>query len=85
MKSSYACCGFQAASFSRRHLLKVGGLGLLGLTMPRLLRAEAQSKLKARANKKTQADLTSRAAQAASSYPAMRCHRQAPVSRRPTR
>jgi hypothetical protein len=29
---------------SRRHLLKVGGLGLLGLTMPGLLRAEAARK-----------------------------------------
>ena len=34
---------------SRRHLLKVGGLGLLGLTMPNLLRAEAVKKLTARA------------------------------------
>jgi hypothetical protein len=36
---------------SRRHALKVGGLGLLGLTMPGLLRAEtlAAAKLKARA------------------------------------
>jgi hypothetical protein len=31
-------------SLSRRTLLKVGGLGLLGLTMPRWLRAEAQKK-----------------------------------------
>src|SRR5437867_1458983 len=36
-------------NFSRRHLLKVGGLGLLGLTMPKLLRAEAMKKLTARA------------------------------------
>ena len=39
-KHSFACPGFHAASFSRRHALKVGGLGLLGLTMPALLRAE---------------------------------------------
>ncbi|MBM3836858.1 MAG: DUF1501 domain-containing protein [Verrucomicrobia bacterium] len=42
---SCACPGFRNVSFSRRHLLKVGGLGLLGLTMPRLLRAaESQKK-----------------------------------------
>src|SRR5690242_6526961 len=38
--SSSACCGFHTADLlSRRSALKVGGLGLLGLTMPRLLRA----------------------------------------------
>jgi hypothetical protein len=36
-------------NLSRRHLLKVGGLGLLGLSMPKLLRAEAVKKLTARA------------------------------------
>jgi uncharacterized protein DUF1501 len=41
--ASSCCSGFHAASFSRRHLLKVGGLGLLGLTAPKLLRAETQS------------------------------------------
>jgi hypothetical protein len=48
--NSYACSGFHAA-FSRRHLLKVGGLGLLGLSVPKLLQAESQRapKLKARA------------------------------------
>jgi hypothetical protein len=40
-KSHFACSSFYAESISRRHLLKVGGLGLLGLTMPGLLRAEA--------------------------------------------
>jgi hypothetical protein len=39
-----ACLEFQAAAFSRRHLLKVGGLGLLGLSMPNLLAAEALKK-----------------------------------------
>jgi hypothetical protein len=34
---------------SRRHLLKVGGLGLLGLTMPKLLRAEAKKAITPRA------------------------------------
>jgi len=42
--NSSACCGFHEARFSRRHLLKVGGLGLLGLTMPRLLHAEEWAK-----------------------------------------
>src|SRR5436190_10532625 len=41
---SYACAGFQALRLSRRHLIKVGGLGLLGLTMPKLLAAEALKK-----------------------------------------
>ncbi|MBI4663328.1 MAG: DUF1501 domain-containing protein [Verrucomicrobia bacterium] len=41
---SFACAGFHATRFSRRHALKVGGLGLLGLTMPGLLRAEATKK-----------------------------------------
>ena len=39
-----SCPGFQATRFSRRHLLQVGGLGLLGLTMPKLLQAEAKGK-----------------------------------------
>ena len=33
--------GFEAVEFARRRLLAAGGLGLLGLTLPRLLRAEA--------------------------------------------
>src|SRR5712675_3787277 len=40
-KHSFACGGFHAASYSRRYALKVGGLGLLGLSLPGLLRAEA--------------------------------------------
>src|SRR3989442_9987954 len=39
-----ACSDFHRTAFSRRHLLKVGGLGLLGLTMPGLLRAEEWAK-----------------------------------------
>src|SRR3954454_8795027 len=39
---SSACASFHACDFSRRSLLKVGGLGLLGPTMPRLLRAQEQ-------------------------------------------
>jgi len=49
---SYACAGFHSTTLSRRHLLKVGGLGLLGLTLPKLLQAESKlprTKLKARA------------------------------------
>src|SRR5437868_3723538 len=42
-----ACSGFHQAAFPRRHLLKVGGLGLLGLTLPGLLRAEDWVKGKA--------------------------------------
>jgi len=41
---SFACPGFHASRLSRRHALKVGGLGMLGLTMPGLLRAEATKK-----------------------------------------
>src|SRR5213082_3027902 len=41
---SFACCSFHEARFTRRHLLKVGGLGLLGLTLPGLLRAEEWAK-----------------------------------------
>jgi len=40
--SQSACAGFRQCQLSRRAALKVGGLGLLGLTMPRLLRAQAQ-------------------------------------------
>jgi len=50
MNHSYACNSYHAAAMNRRHALKVGGLGLLGLTLPGLLRAEATaSKIKARA------------------------------------
>src|SRR5215217_7546574 len=38
-KNSFACQSFNASNFSRRSLLRVGGLGLLGLTMPKLLQA----------------------------------------------
>jgi hypothetical protein len=40
-RSSFACDSFLSTRPSRRHALKVGGLGLLGLTMPKLLQAEA--------------------------------------------
>ena len=41
---SFACPGFQSAPLSRRQMIKVGGLGLLGLTLPQFLRAEALKK-----------------------------------------
>ena len=49
--SPFACPNFQHA-ISRRHALKVGGLGLLGLNFPQILNAEAygtNEKLKAKA------------------------------------
>src|SRR5687767_7049889 len=47
MKRSYACSSFhEASALTRRHVLKVGGLGLLGLTMNTLWAAEARSKSK---------------------------------------
>ena len=44
IEQSFACRGFHEARIARRHMLKVGGLGLLGLTLPGLLRAEALAK-----------------------------------------
>src|SRR5260221_10334689 len=41
---SFACSGFQQNLISRRHLLKVGGMGLLGLNMRSLLQAEEKNK-----------------------------------------
>src|SRR3954452_11043396 len=41
---SFACGGFGRSLVSRRHLLKVGGMGLLGLNMASLLQAESKSK-----------------------------------------
>src|SRR5882724_9969923 len=41
MKHSFACPSFhQASALTRRHVLKIGGLGLLGLTMNRIWAAE---------------------------------------------
>src|SRR5205085_5258135 len=39
-KHSFSCAGFQATGWSRRDLLKVGGMGLLGLNLPTLLEAQ---------------------------------------------
>lgn len=36
-----ACDGFRSGLLSRRHLLKVGGMGVLGMTLPKLLQAES--------------------------------------------
>jgi len=41
---SFACPGFHAAPLSRRQMIKVGSLGLLGLNLPRFLQAEALKK-----------------------------------------
>jgi hypothetical protein len=41
---SFACRGFHQTPLTRRHALKVGGLGLLGLTVPKLLRAAESRK-----------------------------------------
>src|SRR5688500_18909457 len=38
---STCCAGFHDTAFTRRHLLKVGGMGLLGLTMPKFLQAQS--------------------------------------------
>ena len=48
---SFACSSYHMAPITRRHALKVGGLGMLGLMLPKLLKAEALSgsKIKARA------------------------------------
>ncbi len=43
-----ACGGFRSLELTRRTALKVGGLGLLGLTLPGLLRAEDLLKSKSR-------------------------------------
>ncbi|HEX4797158.1 MAG TPA: DUF1501 domain-containing protein [Humisphaera sp.] len=44
-KHSSACSSFHFCQLSRRAMLKVGGAGLLGLTMPGLLRAQVAQKL----------------------------------------
>src|SRR5262245_24778401 len=51
-QKSCCCSGFYDVRFSRRHLLKVGGLGLLGLTVPKLLQAQT-AKLAPRARAKS--------------------------------
>jgi hypothetical protein len=40
----FACPGYVAAAMTRRHALKVGGLGLLGLNLPTLLQAAEKAK-----------------------------------------
>jgi hypothetical protein len=42
--NTYACAGFDACQVNRRHALKVGGLALLGLNLPALLRAEDKAR-----------------------------------------
>src|SRR5262245_17219240 len=38
-----ACNGFRNLSVTRRHLLQIGSAGLLGLSLPNILRAEEKS------------------------------------------
>lgn len=45
----YACSGFQQTKLSRRHLLQVGGMSLLGMGLPQLLQAADGGGRKARA------------------------------------
>src|SRR5438876_11790405 len=54
---SFACAGFHTSGFSRRHLLKVGGLGLFGLTLPKWIQAEEirDSRLETRNSTKARA------------------------------
>src|ERR1043166_2544727 len=54
-KNTFACSGFHAAGFSRRHALKVGGLGLLGLTLPKLLQAQITQESKATSGQRLKA------------------------------
>ena len=49
MRGQKACADFDRSLLSRRQMLQVGALGTLGLSLPRLLRAEAESGLKVRA------------------------------------
>lgn len=42
--TNFACAGFHATPLSRRQMIKVGSLGLFGLTLPKLLQAEALKK-----------------------------------------
>lgn len=43
--SNFACLpSFAAASSSRREVLRIGGLGLAGLSLPQLLRSQAEAK-----------------------------------------
>jgi hypothetical protein len=47
-KHSFACMAFDHARLSRRHLLKIGGLGLLGMSLPGLLQAAGARRARAK-------------------------------------
>ncbi len=49
MSERRACRGFYQSPLSRRQMLQVGALGTLGLSLPAVLRAEAESGLRVRA------------------------------------
>lgn len=46
-QQQHACNSFRGTSLSRRSLIKVGGMGALGLTMPNLLKAAESSRVPA--------------------------------------
>jgi hypothetical protein len=46
-----SCANFHDTRLARRQMIKIGGLGLLGLNLPRLLRAEAASAARGRGPK----------------------------------
>jgi hypothetical protein len=39
----YACRDYRQLRFARRHLLKIGGLGMMGLSLPKVLQAEEKT------------------------------------------
>lgn len=41
--SNYACHGYNVMDWSRRSILRLGGMGMLGLTLPKLLQAEERA------------------------------------------
>src|SRR4051794_17697700 len=47
MNPHSACASFHATRYSRRHMLKVGGLGMLGLSLPKLLQGADTGNAKA--------------------------------------
>lgn len=49
IRASSGCKDFQRAGVTRRHLLQVGGLGMLGLSLPEFLRASERSQRKGKA------------------------------------
>lgn len=44
MRADRACAGFRAVGATRRQVLRIGAVGTLGLTLPAVLRAEAEGR-----------------------------------------